>query len=77
MFLMMRAIGELMYRDPSQHTFINFIRFYLGDGWGKFALWSYWIVLILIGMTEITAVGSTASRSSARLGTTSPRGRGS
>ena len=57
MFLMMRAIGELMYRDPSQHTFINFIRFYLGDGWGKFALWSYWIVLILIGMTEITAVG--------------------
>ncbi|MEE1295964.1 MAG: amino acid permease [Bifidobacterium sp.] len=57
MFLMMRGIGELMYRDPNQHTFINFIRMYLGDGWGKFALWSYWIVLVLIGMTELTAVG--------------------
>lgn len=57
MFLMMRAIGELMYRDPSQHTFINFIKMYLGNGWGTFALWSYWIVLILVGMTEITAVG--------------------
>ncbi len=57
MFIMMRGIGELMYRDPSQHTFINFIRMYLGNGWGKFALWSYWIVLVLIGMTEITAVG--------------------
>ncbi len=57
MFLMMRAIGELMYRDPSQHTFINFIRMYLGNGTGKFALWTYWLVLILTGMTELSAVG--------------------
>lgn len=57
MFVMMRAIGELMYRDPSQHTFINFIRYYMGNGAGKFALWSYWLVLILSGMTELTAVG--------------------
>ena len=58
MFLLMRAIGELMYRDPSQHTFINFIDRYLGRGWGRFAGWSYWIVLVLIGMTEITAVST-------------------
>lgn len=58
MFLLMRAIGEMMYRDPSQHTFINFIDRYLGRGWGKFAGWSYWIVLVLIGMTEITAVST-------------------
>lgn len=58
MFLLMRAIGELMYRDPSQHTFINFIKRYLGNGWGKFAGWSYWIVLVLIGMSEITAVST-------------------
>ena len=56
MFLLMRAIGEMMYSDPSQHTFINFITRYLGRGWGKFAGWTYWIVLILTGMTEITAV---------------------
>ncbi|MCI2174634.1 MAG: amino acid permease [Bifidobacterium thermacidophilum] len=58
MFLLMRAIGEMMYRDPSQHTFINFIDRYLGHGWGRFAGWSYWIVLVLIGMTEITAVST-------------------
>lgn len=37
MFFLMRAIGEMMYRDPSQHTFINFITRYLGNGWGHFA----------------------------------------
>ncbi|MEK0279625.1 amino acid permease [Bifidobacterium mongoliense] len=58
MFLLMRAIGELMYRDPSQHTFINFIDRYLGHGWGHFAGWSYWLVLVLVGMTELTAVGT-------------------
>ncbi|RBP97826.1 amino acid transporter [Bifidobacterium aemilianum] len=58
MFILMRAIGELMYHDPSQHTFINFVARYLGGGWGHFAGWSYWIVLILIGLTEITAVGT-------------------
>ena len=40
MYILMRAIGEMMYRDPSQHTFINFITKYLGRGWGKFACFS-------------------------------------
>lgn len=56
-FILMRAIGELMYRDPDQHTFINFIGRYLGRGWGKFAIWTYSIALIFVGMTELTAVG--------------------
>lgn len=58
MFFLMRAIGEMMYRDPSQHTFINFIRRYLGHAWGKFAGWTYWIALVALGMTEITAVST-------------------
>ena len=33
MYLMMRAIGEMLYMDPDQHTFINFITKYLGKGW--------------------------------------------
>lgn len=56
MFILMRAIGEMMYQDPSQHTFINFITRYVGRDWGDFCQWSYWIVLVLIGMTELTAV---------------------
>ena len=59
MFFLMRAIGEMMYRDPSQHTFINFITCYLGNGWGHFAGWTYWAALVLLGMTEITAVDLT------------------
>lgn len=56
MFLMMRAIGEMLYYDPDQHTFINFITKYIGKGWGYFAGWSYWVSLIFLGMAEITAV---------------------
>lgn len=58
MFILMRAIGELMYADPDQHTVIAFITRYVGPGWGSLAGWSYWIVLILIGMSELTAVGT-------------------
>ncbi len=56
MFLFMRAIGEMLWMDPDQHTFISFIGRYLGPGWGRFSTWSYWIVLLLIGMTQLTAV---------------------
>ena len=46
MYLMMRAIGEMLYMDPDQHTFINFITKYLGKGWGFFSGWSYWVSLV-------------------------------
>ena len=39
MYLMMRAIGEMLYMDPDQHTFINFITKYLG--------------LVLLGIADI------------------------
>ena len=55
---MMRAIGEMLYMDPDQHTFINFITKYLGKGWGFFSGWSYWVSLIFLGMAEITAVST-------------------
>nr|WP_171011227.1 amino acid permease [Streptococcus pseudoporcinus] len=58
MFMMMRAIGEMLYYDPDQHTFINFITKYIGPGWGYFSGLSYWLSLIFIGMADITALGS-------------------
>ena len=58
MYLMMRAIGEMLYMDPDQHTFINFITKYLGKGWGYFSGWSYWVSLVFLGMAEITAVAN-------------------
>ena len=57
MFFLMRAIGEMMYSDPSQHTFINFITRTLATV-GHFAGWTYWAALVLLGMTEITAVST-------------------
>ncbi len=56
MFIFMRAMGELMYHDPSQHSFVGTIRKYLGPRVGFFAGWSYWMVLVIIGMGQITAV---------------------
>ncbi|MTV83144.1 amino acid permease [Secundilactobacillus folii] len=57
-FLMMRAIGEMLFQDPSQHTFIAFISRYLGDKVGYFAGWTYWIGLICVGMAELTAIAT-------------------
>lgn len=57
-FLMMRAIGEMFYSDPGQHTFVSFITRYLGPAAGKFTGWTYWIGLIFVGMAEITAVAT-------------------
>ena len=58
MYLMMRAIGEMLYMDPDQHTFINFITKYLGKGWGYFSGLSYCVSLVFLGMAEITAVSN-------------------
>lgn len=35
-FFMMRAIGEMFYADPTQHTFVSFISRYLGPTIGHF-----------------------------------------
>lgn len=57
-FLMMRAIGEMFYSDPSQHTFVSFISRYLGPAAGKFSGWTYWVGLVFVGMAELTAVAT-------------------
>ncbi|MFT8966727.1 amino acid permease [Leuconostoc suionicum] len=57
-FMMMRGIGEMLYADPSQHTFVSFISKYVGAGAGYFAGWSYWIGLLFIAMAELTAVST-------------------
>lgn len=57
MFLLTRAMGEMLYMDPSQHTFINFITKYLGRPFGFFSGWTYWLSIVFMGMGELTAVG--------------------
>jgi amino acid transporter, AAT family len=57
-FLMMRAIGEMFYSDPTQHTFVSFISKYLGPTAGYFTGWSYWLGLLFASMAELTAVAT-------------------
>lgn len=57
-FMLMRSIGEMMYADPNQHTFVAFIHRYLGSSFGRFAEWSYWLELILAAMAELTALAT-------------------
>ncbi|MFC4760352.1 amino acid permease [Fructobacillus durionis] len=57
MFVMMRAMGEMLYQDPSQPTFISYMTKYLGNRVGFFARWSYWLTTIFFGMAELTAIG--------------------
>ncbi len=48
MYLMMRAIGEMLYQDPEQHTFTNFITRYLWKGLGLFL---GLVLLVISGLT--------------------------
>lgn len=57
-FFMMRAIGEMFYADPTQHTFVSFISRYLGPTIGHFTGWTYWIGLVFVCMAELTATAT-------------------
>ncbi|MCT4456498.1 amino acid permease [Lactiplantibacillus paraplantarum] len=56
-FLLMRALGELLLSDLHTHSYIDFIKQYLGDKTGFVAGWTYWVCWITIAMAEITAAG--------------------
>ncbi|ETY73805.1 alanine glycine permease [Lactiplantibacillus fabifermentans T30PCM01] len=56
-FLLMRALGELLLSDLNTHSYIDFIKKYLGDRTGFVAGWTYWVCWITIAMAEITATG--------------------
>lgn len=57
-YLMMRAIGEMMYTDPSKHTFVAFIHRYMGPKYGRFAEWNYWLTIVLTSMAEMIAIST-------------------
>lgn len=56
-FIMMRALGELLMYRPVSGSFADYAREFLGPAYGFITGWGYWITWGLIGMTEITAAG--------------------
>lgn len=56
-FFMMRAIGELLLSDTTKHSFLDFIRIYLGDRFEFVTGWAYWLCWITVAMADLTASG--------------------
>jgi amino acid transporter, AAT family len=56
-FLIMRALGELLMHRPVAGSFATYAEEYVSP-WAGFATgWSYWFMWVVTGMAEITAVG--------------------
>ncbi|NLU70853.1 amino acid permease [Streptomyces sp. HNM0574] len=57
LFLVMRALGELLTHRPVAGSFAEYARTFLGPFWGYATAWTYWIMWVTTGMAEITAAG--------------------
>ncbi len=56
-FLIMRQLGEMMAQEPVAGSFSNLAHTYWGDFPGMVSGWNYWMLYVLVGMSELTAVG--------------------
>ena len=56
-FLIMRQLGEMIVAEPVAGSFSYFSYRYWGDFPGFLSGWNYWALYILVGMSELTAVG--------------------
>jgi aromatic amino acid transport protein AroP len=56
-FLIMRQLGEMIVEEPVAGSFSHFAYKYWGDLPGFMSGWNYWVLYILVGMSELTAVG--------------------
>ncbi|MCM3782517.1 amino acid permease [Neobacillus mesonae] len=57
LFFIMRALGELLLSNLEYHSFVDFVRDYLGNGAAFVTGWTYWFCWISIAMADLTAVG--------------------
>jgi len=57
LFLIMRALGELLLYRPVSGSFATYAAEFVGPWAGFMTGWSYWFMWVTIGMAEITAVG--------------------
>ncbi len=55
-FLIMRQLGEMMAQEPVAGSFSNLAHKYWGDFPGLLSGWNYWVLYVLVGMSELTAV---------------------
>ncbi|GFM87579.1 aromatic amino acid transporter AroP [Pseudomonas cichorii] len=56
-FFIMRQLGEMVVEEPVAGTFSHFANKYWGSFAGFMSGWNYWVLYVLVGMAELTAVG--------------------
>ncbi|MCV4274110.1 amino acid permease [Pseudomonas capsici] len=56
-FFIMRQLGEMVVEEPVAGTFSHFANKYWGNFAGFMSGWNYWVLYVLVGMAELTAVG--------------------
>ncbi|WP_414044471.1 amino acid permease [Macrococcus animalis] len=56
LFLMMRAMGEILLSDLRYNSFTDFANHYLGDFVGFLTGWTYWFCWVMTGIADVTAV---------------------
>lgn len=56
-FLIMRQLGEMVVEEPVAGSFSHFAHRYWGEFAGFLSGWNYWVLYVLVGMAELTAVG--------------------
>ncbi|TWM34983.1 putative transport protein YifK [Bacillus paralicheniformis] len=56
-FFIMRAMGEMLYIEPSTGSFATFGHQYIHPLAGYMTAWSNWFQWVIVGMSEIIAVG--------------------
>jgi amino acid transporter, AAT family len=58
LFLIMRAMGEMLYVEPSTGSFATFGYKYIHPIAGYLTAWSNWFQWVVVGMSEVIAVGA-------------------
>ncbi len=56
-FFIMRQLGEMVVNEPVSGSFSHFAYKYWGPFAGFSSGWNYWILYILVSMSELTAIG--------------------
>lgn len=56
-FLIMRQLGEMIVEEPVAGSFSHFANRYWSPFAGFLSGWNYWVLYVLVGMAELTAVG--------------------
>ncbi|KZE36476.1 D-alanine/D-serine/glycine permease [Bhargavaea cecembensis] len=57
LFLIMRALGELLMSNLDYHSFVDFVKDYFGEMAAFITGWTYWFCWICIAMADLTAIG--------------------